>query len=89
MSYTAAMLAWAVYEYKDAFVKSGQLEHILNQIEWVNDYFVKCHPSKYVYYYQVGDGGTDHAWWGPAEVSADGKTILQSYTNKSRFCGSC
>ncbi|AEM74912.1 glycoside hydrolase family 9 protein [Caldicellulosiruptor acetigenus] len=68
MSYTATMLAWAVYEYKDAFVKSGQLQHILNQIEWVNDYFVKCHPEKYVYYYQVGDGGKDHAWWGPAEV---------------------
>jgi len=21
-----------------------------------------------VYYYQVGDGHADHAWWGPAEV---------------------
>ncbi|WAM33659.1 glycoside hydrolase family 9 protein [Caldicellulosiruptor morganii] len=68
MSYSASMLGWAVYEYKDAFVKSKQLEHILNQIEWANDYFVKCHPSKYVYYYQVGDPIADHNFWGPAEV---------------------
>ena len=68
MSYSASMLAWAVYEYRTAFEKSGQLEHILNQIEWVNDYFVKCHPLKYVYYYQVGDPIEDHNFWGPAEV---------------------
>ncbi|ADU75232.1 endo-1,3(4)-beta-glucanase [Acetivibrio thermocellus AD2] len=68
MSYSAAMLGWAVYEYEDAFKQSGQYNHILNNIKWACDYFIKCHPEKDVYYYQVGDGHADHAWWGPAEV---------------------
>mgnify|MGYP000863217752 CR=1 FL=1 len=68
MSYTAAMLGWAVYEYEDAFRQSGQYNHILNNIRWATDYFIKCHPEPNVYYYQVGDGHLDHAWWGPAEA---------------------
>ena len=28
-------------------------------------------------YGQVGNGGTDHAWWGPAEVDADGAPVVQ------------
>ncbi len=68
MAYTATMLCWSVYEYRDAFEKSGQLDEILDNIKWATDYFIKCHPSPNVYYYQVGDGALDHAWWGPAEV---------------------
>lgn len=68
MAYTAAMLAWAVYEQKEAFVKSGQLGYLLDEIKWATDYFIKCHPEPDVYYYQVGDGDADHMWWGPAEV---------------------
>ncbi|RXE59088.1 glycoside hydrolase family 9 protein [Acetivibrio mesophilus] len=68
MSYSAAMLGWAVYEYEEAFKQSGQYNHILNNIKWACDYLIKCHPQKDVYYYQVGDGHADHAWWGPAEV---------------------
>lgn len=68
MAYTSAMLAWSVYEDKDAYEESGQLEYILDTIRWVNDYLMKCHPSDNVYYYQVGDGNADHAWWGPCEV---------------------
>lgn len=68
MSYSAAMLGWSVYEYKDAYVKSGQLPYILDNIKWATDYLIKCHPSPDVFYYQVGDGNKDHAWWGPAEA---------------------
>ena len=68
MAYTAAMLAWSVYEDKDAYQKSGQLSYALGNIKWICDYLIKCHPSADVYYYQVGDGNADHAWWGPAEV---------------------
>lgn len=68
MAYTAAMLAWSVYEDRDAYVKSGQLEYIIDNIRWVNDYLMKCHPKDDVYYYQVGNGSADHAWWGAAEV---------------------
>jgi endoglucanase len=68
MSYTGTMLSWSLYENKDSYEKSGQLSYMVNNIKWVSDYIMKCHPSANVYYYQVGDGSLDHAWWGPAEV---------------------
>lgn len=68
MAYTATMLAWSVYEDKDAYEKSGQLEFALGNIKWICDYLIKCHPQDDVFYYQVGDGGVDHSWWGASEV---------------------
>ncbi|MFI6992038.1 glycoside hydrolase family 9 protein [Nonomuraea wenchangensis] len=68
MAYSATMLAWGAVEYRDAYSSSGQLTHLLNNLKFVNDYFIKAHPSANVLYGQVGNGGTDHAWWGPAEA---------------------
>ena len=68
MSYTASMLAWSYLENTEAYEKSGQEKYMLNELEWVNDYFVKCHSEENVYYYQVGDGTADHAYWGAAET---------------------
>lgn len=68
MSYTCTMLAWSVLEDYEAYEESGQLEYILDNIRWGNDYFIKCHPEANVYYYQVGDGNADHSFWGSAEV---------------------
>ena len=68
MAASTTMLAWGAVEYRDAYVQSGQLTHLLNNLRWATDYFVKAHPSANVLYGQVGNGGTDHAWWGPAEV---------------------
>ncbi len=68
MAYTSSVLAWSVYEYKDAYTESGQYDYMLDTIKWVNDYLIKCHPEDDVYYYQVGNGSADHAWWGAAEV---------------------
>lgn len=68
MAYTSSVLAWSVFEYKNAYTESGQYEYMLDTLKWVNDYIMKCHPEPDVYYYQVGDGNKDHAWWGAAEV---------------------
>ncbi|MBR3039121.1 MAG: glycoside hydrolase family 9 protein [Lachnospiraceae bacterium] len=68
MAYTASVLAWSIYENKDAYTESGQLEYALGNVKWIDDYLIKCHPEKEVFYYQVGNGGIDHSWWGPAEV---------------------
>ena len=68
MSYTASMLAWSVYEDREAYEESGQLEYALSNIKWANDYFIKCHPEDEVYYYQVGNGSQDHTFWGSGEV---------------------
>ncbi|MEV0619758.1 glycoside hydrolase family 9 protein [Nonomuraea sp. NPDC050404] len=70
MAFSATMLAWGAVEYRDAYAGSGQLTHLLNNLKYVNDYFIKAHPSPNVLYGQVGNGGTDHAWWGPAEAMA-------------------
>lgn len=68
MSYTATMLAWSYIEDKDVYKESGQDTYMLDEIRWANDYFIKCHPSANEYYYQVGNGGLDHAFWGSAEI---------------------
>lgn len=68
MASSAALLAWSVIEYRDAYEKSGQLPFILDNIKWAADYFVKCHTAPNEFYGQVGNGGIDHGWWGAAEV---------------------
>lgn len=68
MSYTSTMLAWSYIEDTDVYKASGQDKYMLDEIRWANDYFMKCHPSANEYYYQVGNGGLDHAFWGSAEI---------------------
>ncbi|PGH51683.1 glycoside hydrolase family 9 protein [Streptomyces sp. Ru87] len=68
MAFTTTMLAWGAVEYPQAYAGSGQLAHLESSLRWVNDYFVKAHPEPDVLYGQVGNGGADHKWWGPAEV---------------------
>ncbi|GAB3173773.1 processive endocellulase [Micromonospora palomenae] len=68
MAFSATMLAWGAVEYRDGYVASGQLPHLLNNLRFVNDWFVRAHPAPNVLYGQVGKGDDDHKWWGPAEV---------------------
>lgn len=72
MAATTTMLAWGAVEYPDAYTDSGQMTHLLNNLRWVNDYFLKAftndNPGSYEFYGQVGAGGPDHSWWGSAEV---------------------
>ena len=68
MAASATMLAWGIVDYRSAYVSTGQLNTALDQLKWVTDYFIKAHPTANELYGQVGNGGTDHAWWGPAEV---------------------
>lgn len=68
MAASATMLAWGIVEYRDAYVQTGQLDEALDNLRWATDYFVKAHTAPNELYGQVGAGGPDHAWWGPAEV---------------------
>ena len=68
MAYTASMLGWSIYEDRDAYEESKQLTYAMENVKWACDYFIKCHPKDEVYYYQVGDGNSDHSWWGSAEL---------------------
>ena len=88
MAYTAAMLGWSLYEDYDSYTESGQLVYQLNNLRYVCDYFIKCHPEDEVYYYQVGDGNADHSWWGPAEA-VETRMNRPSYCVTSSNPGSC
>src|SRR5499426_4543366 len=82
MAASVTLLAMSAVEYRSAYVQSGQLNHLLNNLRFVNDYFIKAHPSANELYGQIGAGGTDHAWWGPAEV-------MQMARPAARITASC
>ena len=68
MAASATMLAWGLVEYRDGFEDAGQLDEALANLRWATDYFVRAHTAPNELYGQIGQGGADHAWWGPAEV---------------------
>jgi uncharacterized protein YjdB len=68
MAFSATVLAWGGIDFKSGYVSAGQLSYLKRNLRWVNDYFIKCHTAPNELWGQVGNGGTDHAWWGSAEV---------------------
>ncbi|HEY8464437.1 MAG TPA: glycoside hydrolase family 9 protein [Bacillota bacterium] len=66
--YAASTLGWAYYEFKDTFIAKGQDGYMLRILKHFNDYFLKCFPNDTTFYYQCGDGTTDHSYWGPPEL---------------------
>lgn len=87
MSYAAGQLGWAVYEYREAFEKSGQLDDILDEIKWATDFFIKAHPSPDVLYYMCGYEESDHSVWIPHEL-LDYRTKRTSFKVDSTTPGS-
>jgi endoglucanase len=67
-TYAASTLGWAYYEFKDTFIQKGQDKYMLNINKHFCDYFMKCFVNDTTFYYQVGDGDTDHSYWGPPEM---------------------
>ncbi|MDP4625328.1 MAG: glycoside hydrolase family 9 protein [Akkermansiaceae bacterium] len=72
MAYSLTMLAWGGVEYPDAYLETGQQNHLLGVLKWGADYLLKCHVrnpdgSTAAFYGQVGEGNADHAYWGRAE----------------------
>ncbi len=74
MSYSAAMLAWSVYESRETYLQTDELSHALNSLRFVSDYLVSAYiegdPTTAAddrFVYQVGNPAVDHAFWGPPE----------------------
>lgn len=72
-SYSASTLGWGYYEFRDSYVNIGAQEHIEEILRRFNDYFLKCtfRNSKgdvVAFAYQVGDGTSDHNYWGSPEL---------------------
>ena len=67
-NYSAATLGWGYYEFRDAYQKTGQDDHIETILRYFNDYLMKCtfldsNGDVIAHCYQVGDGDIDHAYW--------------------------
>ncbi|HYH04947.1 MAG TPA: glycoside hydrolase family 9 protein [Bacillota bacterium] len=92
--YAASTLGWAYYEFKDTFVEKGQDGYMRNILKHFSDYFLKCYPNNTTFYYQCGDGTTDHSYWGPPELQTTAVTTRPTLyaatpaTPASDVCGS-
>ena len=66
-AYSATMLGWGYYEFKDAYTQTGQANHLKTITDYFCDYFKRCTvfngTSVKAFCYQVGDGNTDHDEW--------------------------
>jgi hypothetical protein len=72
-SYTAGTLGWGFYEFRDAFKKSGQEEHMIEILKYFTDTFLRCSfldekGDLIAFCYMVGEGDLDHSYWGPPEL---------------------
>lgn len=66
-AYTAMILGWGLYEYKDAVKSAGLYETYANNLKWGLDYVSACDMGDKVIG-TIGDDAFDHVWWGSAEV---------------------
>lgn len=74
-NYAASTLGWGYYEFRDAYQKTGQDDHIETILRYFNDYLMKCTFRKadgdvIAHCYQVGDGDIDHAYWNAPEIDS-------------------
>ncbi len=72
-NYAASTLGWGYYEFRDAYQKTGQDDHIETILRYFNDYLMRCtfrdeNGDVIAHCYQVGDGDIDHAYWNSPEI---------------------
>lgn len=73
MAYSATMLGWSIVEFPGAYTQAGELAYARDNLHFVLDYFLQAYrpggagEADDVFYYQVGDPGADHAFWGPPQ----------------------
>jgi endoglucanase len=82
--WSAAIIAWAMYEFPDVF--ESRKAAYFRMLKWFTDYFLKCHPSAGVFYYNIGDGNADHGYWGPPEDQTGARPVLKAPPG-SDVCG--
>jgi endoglucanase len=71
--YSASTLAWGLIEFKQAFIDTGNYDHMVEVVKYFTDFFLRCSfkdagGNVVAYCYQTGDGSVDHAYWGPPEL---------------------
>ncbi|MBN2439819.1 MAG: glycoside hydrolase family 9 protein [Spirochaetales bacterium] len=71
--YTAGTLLWGIYEFEQAFIDIGEYDHMIDICKWFTDYFLRSaffdnSGNLIAFCYQVGEGDTDHSYWGVPEL---------------------
>jgi hypothetical protein len=91
MSYSATMLNWGMLAFTNGYNKTEKLTYGKEQTKYALDYFIQAYnegadpdsASDDKVYYQVGDAGADHGFWGPPELmTMDRPTFTCDSTNK-------
>ncbi len=72
-TYSSSTLEWALYEFKEAFVRIGEYDHMVELMRWFSDYYLRSTfrnsaGDVVAFCYQVGEGSVDHNFWGPPEL---------------------
>ncbi|KAK0059952.1 endoglucanase A [Biomphalaria pfeifferi] len=68
MASAATILLWSLYRFKDAYSSTATLDSMYDMIKWPLDYFLNAwNASAQQFVAQIGDGNTDHAYWGRPE----------------------
>ena len=67
-SYAASTLGWGYYEFRDAYEKTGNAEHMEDILHAFCDFYLKAlyydkDGKLLAYCYQVGEGNIDHNYW--------------------------
>ncbi|MBN2442550.1 MAG: glycoside hydrolase family 9 protein [Spirochaetales bacterium] len=75
--WTAGVLGWIMYEYRDLLDREGLTPKLMSTIKRFTDFILKSHASPNVLYYEVGDGHSDHAYWGPPETQTNARPALK------------
>lgn len=79
MAYTAATLAWGLYQYPEGVEACGEMTNYVNNLTFGLDYLAACDLGDEVVF-QVGNGQQDHTWWGPVELYSYGLGESVAYT---------
>lgn len=82
MASSMTLLAWGGIEYGSAYQTAQQKSHLLDSLRWGMDWLIKAHPSDNVFYGQVGNGHTDHSYWGPPETMTMARPAFKVDQNK-------
>ncbi len=74
--FSASVLGWSLYEYRAEFDSAGMTAKTLRTLKYFTDYFLRSHPNATTFYYQVGDGGADHGFWGSPENQTGSRPLF-------------
>jgi len=87
-AFSASAMGWALYEFGSEFDSASATTKALQELKIFSDYFLKCWSNN-SFVYQIGDGGSDHAYWGPPETQTTSRPVSRATSSApgSDVCG--